>query len=330
MMCALAALLMSRLAFAAGDPAPSLFRGHEGTVCVAFSPDGKTLLTGGDDGLLKLWDVRSGRALHTIPVGQQGIVAVGFSPDGSVFAAGGRDQATRIWDARSGVLKRTLEGHRHYVTALAFSPTSKVIATASYDRNIILWDVESGDRVKWFSGHARLVFSIAYSPDGNLVVSGGGDGVGKGGELYLWDAATGRLKWSLKGENDVQVVVVAFSPDGQSFAAAAVTGVTRIFDTATGRVLQTLDGGGGLRGLAYSPDGKTLAMSIGKEIKLWDLKSGTVTHTLSGSESAVGSLSFSHVGSRLAAGCADGTARVWVVPETRSAPAGKAGATATQ
>ncbi len=295
-------------------------------MCVAFSPDGKTLLTGGDDGLLKLWDARTGRSLHTIPVGQQGITTVAFSPDGLVFAAGGRDYATRMWDARAGVLKRTLEGHRHYVSALAFSPSSKVIATGSFDRNIILWDVETGDRVKWFSGHARFVSSIAYSPDGKLVASGGGDGVGKGGELYLWDTATGRLKWSLKGGNDVQIAVVAFSPDGQAFAAGALMGVTRIFETATGRVLQTLDGGGELRGLAFAPDGKSLATSIGKEIKFWDLASGTVAHTLSGPESVAGSLAFSRDGARLAVGYADGTARVWTAPRIRDLPAGKSGA----
>jgi WD40 repeat protein len=308
------AFLLATIPIASGvaqEPAHRLFQGHDGNVSVAFSPDGKTLLTGADDALLKLWDVPSARLLRTIPTGEQPITKVAISPDGALLVVSGADHRVRLWDARTGALNITLEGHRHQVSTFAFSSDGKMIASGGFDRNVFLWDVETGRRIRLISGHARKVFSVSFSPDGAWVASAGGDGMGTGGELLVWDAATGQLKWGKRDTKEIQIWAVAFSPDGKTLAAGNMLGVVRLFDADSGKVLRTIDAGDDLRSLAFSPDGKLLAAGIRKEIKLWDPATGELVTTLPGSTNWVGSLAFSRDGKRLASGCTDGTAIVW-------------------
>jgi WD40 repeat protein len=308
---AIAAVVLVAAGAGFGDSAPSVFRGHEGKVCAMFSPNGKTLVTAAEDGVVKAWDIATGQSNYTISAGDGGINDVAYLPDGTLFATAGRDQNTRLWDARGGGLKRTLEGHRHEVTCLALDPSNKAIATGSLDHNVILWNVQTGERLRWFSGHSKGVLTVAYSPDGRLVASGGGDGVGKSGELFVWDTYTGKPKWNLKGKSETQVASVSFAPDGKSLAAGGVSGLVRIFATESGRELQSLDANDELRGLAYSPDGKMLALAVGKQIQLWELATGMVTRVLTGSDEWVGTVCFSSDGRRVVAGCSDGAARLW-------------------
>ncbi|MCP4996626.1 MAG: WD40 repeat domain-containing protein, partial [Gammaproteobacteria bacterium] len=108
---------------------------------VAFSPDGKTLLSGAGDNTLRLWDAATGRPLRTLQGHTDWVHAVAFSPDGKTLLSGARDKTLRLWDAASGQPLHTLQGHTGSVTAVAFSPDGKTLLSGTWDHTLRLWDV---------------------------------------------------------------------------------------------------------------------------------------------------------------------------------------------
>jgi WD40 repeat protein len=110
---------------------------------VAFSTDGEALVTGDIEGVLRIWDVATGRLLLRLPEGPDGSVirSVAFSPDGRVVAAAGDDSVVWLWNPTSGGLVGALRGHVNGINALAFAPDGTLLATASEDTTALLWEV---------------------------------------------------------------------------------------------------------------------------------------------------------------------------------------------
>ena len=128
---------------------------------VAFSPDGKRMLSGGKDGKIKLWEVASGRLIRTLRGHTQDVNAVAFSPDGAyVLSGGGGDASVKLWDIATGQFIRFFIGHTRAVASVAFSPDGKRIASGSFDHTVRLWDVATGKLVREFKGHSGPVASV--------------------------------------------------------------------------------------------------------------------------------------------------------------------------
>src|SRR5262249_34581175 len=119
--------------------------GHTSAVyAVAFSPDGKMVVSGSGDRTLRVWDVVSGQSLRTLQGHTSDVNAVAFSPDGKMVVSGSYDGTLRVWDVSSGQSLRTLTGHTSTVNAVAFSPDGKMVVSGSGDRTLRVWDVSSG------------------------------------------------------------------------------------------------------------------------------------------------------------------------------------------
>jgi len=161
-------------------PAPPLeWIGHSGAVrCTSYSPNGCYIVTGSEDGTIRIWDAETGDAVGKPLEGHTHWVwSVAYSPDGRHIVSGSSDETIRIWNAETGdAVGEPLEGHTSFVLSVAYSPDGRRMVSGSNDKTIRIWNAETGDAVrKHLEGHTRLVQSVAYSPDGRHIISGSND-----------------------------------------------------------------------------------------------------------------------------------------------------------
>jgi WD40 repeat protein len=241
-----------------------------GVGSVAFSPDDRTLASGGSDNSIKLWDVASGQELKTLKGHSDSVTSVAFSPDGRTLASGGSDNSIKLWDVASGQELKTLKGHSDSVTSVAVSPDGKTLASGSLDKTIKVWDVASGQELESMKVDLHFVMSVAFSHDSKILASGSLDRT-----IRLWDAGSGKHLKTLHGDLGY-VYAVAFSPDSRTLASGDDDAKIDIWDVASGQKLKTLKGhSGGITFVAFSPGGETLASgSEDGTLKLWDVGSG--------------------------------------------------------
>ena len=264
--------------------------GHsDAASCVAFSPDSLLLASGSHDKTIKLWDVQTGKELHTIEE-RFVIDNIVFSPDGLILASNSMelyDKNVKLWDIKTGKILRTLTGHSESLSSIAFSPDGLILASASYDRTVRLWDLKTGRELYTLIGHSEGVNSIAFSPNGLLLASGSIDKTVK-----LWSVQTGKEILTLKGHRDV-IFGVAFSPNGLNLASSSFYEVN-LWDVQRGKELHTLKARTCQRSvLAISRDNLILASVDNNEVKLWDVITGKELYTLRGHSNNVTIVAFS-------------------------------------
>jgi WD40 repeat protein/serine/threonine protein kinase len=285
----------------------------------AFSPDGRWIASGSQDGKVTIWDATTGRELPPFQAHKNHVRCVAFSPDGRRLATASWDGTAKVWafDPRRAQVNNcplpVSPGNQAPVSSVAFSPDGQLLASAGDDKTVRVWDLATGDEIFSIPDHTAAVWCVAYSPDGQSLASASGDTT-----VRIWDAKTGREKLTLPGHNGT-VWSVAFSHDGKRLASAAgdvntrADGEIKIWDTQTGDVVFTLGGHvARVYCVAFSSDGRRLA-SAGADgnIKLWDLATGQEALTLRGHRGAVRSVAFSRDGNRLISASHDYTVRVW-------------------
>ncbi len=279
---------------------------------VAFSPDGKRMLSGGKDGKIKLWEVVSGRLIRTLRGHTQDVNSVAFSPDGAyVLSGGGGDASVKVWDVATGQFIRFFIGHTRAVASVAFSPDGKRIASGSFDHTVRLWDVATGKLVREFKGHSGPVASLAFSPDGALLLSGNLTGVGRKGDANakLWEANTGRIVQTFAHDGDVHSV--ALSHDGALALTGSADKTMKLWDRASGRLIRKFSGYEyAIYAVAFSPDDTHIAAGSVRDVQLIERSSGRLVHTFDVG-TLVRSIAISPDGRRLLTGDMDHTVKLW-------------------
>jgi WD40 repeat protein len=290
------------------------FVGHPGVLyALAFSPDG-TMLASGNERTIQLWDICSGKNLHTF-TDSLGGYSLAWSSDGNLLASGNGDGSVQLWRIRSRESLTTLVGHKGVVWFVAFSPDGRTLASGGSDKTVRLWDVmQFKPRFSPFEEHKDGIYAGAWLSDA-LLASAGADGT-----VQLWDAATGNRKYTFASRKDasgnsIQVKSLASSHDGKRLAAGCGDGTVQVWDVASYQPLRVLQHNGRhINAVAWSPDDKELA--AGSEdctVTLWDVATGRLLRPVfSGVRTHSHALAFSLDGSLLATSDSlDGRIRLW-------------------
>ncbi len=223
-----------------------------GVTCLAFSPDGTTLVAGRPFGGLTLWDAGARKETATAKGHNVCVLAVAFSPDGKTVATGGCDGTARMWDIPGLRERAVLRVPAAYVPSLAFSPDGGTLYTGDFhgDQGVREWDVTTGtERAVLFKVQGPTgVQCLALSPDGKTLASTGHDW---GGTVQLWDVAAGARSAILaSGEpgQRIQVTHLVFSPDGKTLATVGgEDSRLRLWDVGNRELLRIFGNGPGVR-----------------------------------------------------------------------------------
>jgi WD40 repeat protein len=279
---------------------------------VAFSRDGRLVLTAGSGGKVRLWDVATGYQVRAFEGDQEFFLPVAIAPDGRSLVTVESDHALVQWEISSGKKIRSFVGHTDRVSSLAFSPDGRWILSGSLDSTARLWDAKSG-RQKRILRHSTppqdlAVRFAAFSDDGRYVATGNEDGT-----ACLWSRALGKQIRCLR-VGEMGVNAVAFSPDGQ-FIVTGSDSKVQLWQVSTGRAVRQFKGQqGGGRSVAFSPDGRLVA-SGGSDntAKVWEAATGRLVASMVGHEWWVDAVAFSPDGRTLLTGSEDESARLWDV-----------------
>jgi WD40 repeat protein/serine/threonine protein kinase/tetratricopeptide (TPR) repeat protein len=284
-----------------------VFPHSDAVTAVAFSPDGKTIVTGSMDKTARLWNVNSGKPIGRPMAHQEWARSAAFSPAGRLLATGSNDKTARLWDAATGQQVGPPLEHPGFVLSVAFSPDGRTLVTGCQDGAARLWSTTSGRLVGQEMVHSSLVWSVAFSPDGKTILTGSWDKTAR-----LWDAATGRPHGPPM-EHLGEVWSAAFSPDGKTILTGSVDKTARLWDAATGRpVGKPMEHPDAVRTVAFSPDGKTVVTGCAdRTARLWDTVTGERVGRSLEHQMAVWAVAFSADGRSILTGCADGMARLW-------------------
>ncbi len=195
-----------------GKSTGKISEAHEGYInSVAYSHDGRWIVSAGDEGIAIIWDAMSKASQRELIGHTGGVQSAVFSPDDATILTASRDRTLRLWDRKTGKqIGKPMTGHQWAVLSARFSPDGKLIVSGSEDNFAFLWDRQTGKILAKMSGHTAAVTSVAYSKDGMRVLTASRDNTAK-----LWDVSPGHLGneiLTLK-RHEQEVTSVDFSSD---------------------------------------------------------------------------------------------------------------------
>ena len=320
---------------AAAEPRANLaipFNHNCAVEAVVFSPDSRLIVSGAQDGVIRVWDRATGLEVRQLKGHRGRVSALSFAPDGKTLASGSGDQTLCLWDFADGKLRRRCEGHEGWVRSVDFAPDGKTVATGSFDETCRLWDAATGKELRKLDGHHGPVTSVSFSADGTIL--GTND---SRCSLRLWRVATGKQYCEIakRRPSSDNTGLVMCGAGGLVATASAYLGGTTVWNTNNGEARISFSNGGTTLALAASANGRLLAAGTAEgEIMVCEALSSSILLIFSGHEgewypkgftrspgipAAIYTLAFSPDGAWLAAGAKDGRVRLWRLTDLMAA-----------
>jgi len=317
---ALMILLLPQTVIADEKPEVVVQSGHASAITsLAISPDGRFIVSGAGDSLVKLWDMNSAREMRSFK-GHGGLVrAVSFSPDNKLAASAAWDRTAKVWNIATGETVINVVGAEKgvYVNAVSFSPDGTLLATGGQDQVIRLWSLKSGklERELTFrstTGYVEPVSGIAFSPDGTVLYGAYGDGL-----VRVWKVSSGKMKFALTGHQGM-VWSVAASADGKWMASGGEDGKVIVRDTRNHRVTEQSKMSDEVLSVAFDHASSSLvASSKDGRVSVWQRDGMRSVFSEIVQKKGVWSVAFAPSDTSLLAAGADGSLLEWQLPDMR-------------
>ena len=306
--------------------------GPESTVfSVAFSPDGKTVVSGSADTTVRIWDVGTGDNTQVLKGHTGAVYSVAFSPDGKTVVSGSQDGTIRTWDVELGLLLKTLEDDDAEledddagVVSVAFSPDGKTLVSGSLDGNVRIWDVEMGNMEQIMEQHEDEIETVAFSPDGKMVVS-----ADVYGTICIWNLKKDKVqnpnpnpnpnrKVQTMKKQDHFVKSVVFSRDGSKVVSCSSDLTVCEWDVKSERCIEKLKSAHTkqINSVAFSPNRKYVvsdAIDDDNTFVCITVVDSRAAYILGNHDEIVNSVAFSPDGTQVVSGSGK-TVKIWNVP----------------
>lgn len=282
-----------------------VFKEHKAPVIsVAFSPDNKYLVSGGEDKLLVFYSLNTLEPVTVISDNYFPPRGIEITQVNNLFFGSGND--IKFIDMDNNTLA-VYKGNSTHIWSIDYAPERNKIAAGSYDYKLKVWDVKTQEIDFVLEGHEKSTLPVAFSPDEKYLVSGSLDRTVK-----VWNAKTGELMKSLEKHTD-NIYDVEFHPGGKYFATCSRDLTIRLWDFESGEVVMTYSGHDkGILDIEFTPDGNHLvSASFDGSVRLWQTKTGKMVYTFSAHVGVVNSIAVNNNGDLLASGGADNKLMLW-------------------
>lgn len=290
-----------------------------GSSLVAFSPNGKFIVTAGSGeeySNVRILQSEGGRIIQTLPSNIPGINSIQFSPSGNEIVSAGEARLVSAWLTDSCERYNLVPSLQlsSNVNGLAFSSDGSQLALAMSDGSVAIWDADSGEHLQDIRAEGEAVYALAYHPDGSILAITTVDG--HKGVVEVWRVSDGALLHTLE-EHSGTVNAVMFSPDGAWLVSAGRginNSVLRVWDPVSGELLHSISGHvGSFQAATFSPNGGLLAASgPGKLIQLWRTDNWTQLKGIE-HEWSVNHFVFSPDGQFIVSATFDGSVSLWAL-----------------
>ena len=288
--------------------------GHTSDVTsVALTPDSRYAVSGSWDNTLQVWELETGRCVHTLEGHTKGVVSIAITIDGLYAVSGSGDMTLRVWELETGRCVRTLEGHTGDVCSVAITADGRHAVSGSRDKTLRVWELASGRCVSTMDGHTGSVNSVVLTLDGRYAVSGSSDDT-----LRVWELASGQCVRTLEGHTGT-VMSVALTADSRYVVSGSDDATLRVWELASGQCVRTLEGHRDLiASVALTLDGRyAVSGSSDDTLRVWELASGQCVRTLEGHTGTVMSVALTADSRYVVSGSDDATLRVWELASGR-------------
>jgi WD40 repeat protein len=276
---------------------------------VAIDPAGKLLAAVGDDHLVRLFDLQTGKLLHRLSFHSDWVKAAAFRPDGRTLATAGADRRIQLWDMATVANRRaprTLPGQLPAVHTLAYNGDGRMLAAAGFGDRLWVFDTDQGQPARELAAPGHDIRAIAFSPDGTRMAA-----AGRTGAVRIWDIDAGRLVADVQVSNR-RICALTYSPDGKFLAAAGQQRNVRLLSAATGKPVADLpERPGEVLALCFCGPNLLASAGSGNVIHLWDLTTGAEQRRFVGHTGSITTLVMESHTQTLVSGSYDTTVRLW-------------------